>query len=71
LLKEKKMIRLVGLVAGAVVGALGTRVVQNPKNVATKVRDAAALAMKKAHAVYQAEEAKDDRPGEGPAAREA
>ena len=61
------MIRLVVFVAGAVVGAIGTLVVQNPSKVAKKVREAAAFAMKKVREVYQAGEPKDERPGEGPA----
>jgi hypothetical protein len=67
LTKEKKMIRLVVFVAGTVVGALGTLVVEHPKKVATKVREAAAFAMKKIREVYEAGEPKDEKPGEGPA----
>jgi hypothetical protein len=66
LAKEKKMIRLVVFVAGVVVGAIGTLVVEHPKKVATKVREAAAFAMKKAREVYHAGEPKDEKPADGP-----
>ena len=52
--------------AGAVVGAIGTLVVQNPKKVAEKVREAAAFVIQKVREVYQAGEAKDQRPANGP-----
>jgi hypothetical protein len=59
------MIRLVVFVAGVLVGALGTLVVQHPKKVAEKVREAAAYAMKKAREVYQAGEPEDEKPADG------
>jgi hypothetical protein len=61
------MIRLVVFVAGTVVGAIGTLVVQHPKKVAQKVREAAAFAVKKFRELYPAGEPKDEPPGEGPA----
>jgi hypothetical protein len=66
LAKEKKMIRLVVFVAGVVVGTIGTLVVQNPKKVVTKVREAAAFAMKKVREVYQAGEPEGERPANEP-----
>ena len=62
------MIRLVVWVAGVVVGALGTLVVQHPKNVVTKVREVAASAMRKAREAYQAGEPAGEPPAEGPGA---
>jgi hypothetical protein len=61
------MIRLVIFVARTVVGAIGTLVVEHPKKVATKVREAAAFAMKKIREAYEAGKPEDDKPGEGPA----
>jgi hypothetical protein len=69
--KEKKMIRLVVFVAGVVVGAIGTVVVQNPQKVVTKVREAAAFVMKKACEVYQAGEPEGEKPADGPGDRAA
>jgi hypothetical protein len=66
-MKEKNMIRLVVFVAGTVVGVIGTLVVEHPKKVATKVREAAAFAKKKIREVYEAGEPKDDKPDEGSA----
>jgi hypothetical protein len=66
-MKEKNMIRLIVYVAGVVVGAVGTLVVERPKKVATKVREAAAFAKKKIREVYEAGEPKDDKPDEGSA----
>ena len=60
------MIRLVVFVAGAVVGVIGTLVVEHPKKVATKVRQVAAFAMKKVREVYPAGEPQDEKPAEGP-----
>src|SRR5437762_7628405 len=71
LTKEKHMIRVVVFVAGAVVGAIGTLVVQNPKSVAKKVREAVAFAAKKVREVYQAGDAKEARPADGPGDRAA
>src|SRR5207253_8460299 len=71
LAKEKTMIRLVVFVAVVVIGAVGTLVVQHPSKVAHKVREVAALAMKKIRDVYQAGEPKDEKPGERPADRAA
>jgi hypothetical protein len=65
------MIRLIVFVAGAVVGAIGTLVVEHPQKVATKVRQATAFAMKKLREVYEAGEPKDDKPAEGPGGRAA
>jgi len=65
------MIRLVVFVAGVVIGAVGTLVVQHPSKVAHKVREVAAFAMKKIRDVYQAGEPKDEKPGERPADRAA
>ena len=45
------MIRLSVLVSGVVVGALGTLVVEHPKKVATKVRQAADFLIKKVREV--------------------
>jgi hypothetical protein len=60
------MVRLVVFVAGVVGGALGTLVVQNPKKVVTKVREAAAFALKKVREVYQAGKPEGEKPAEGP-----
>ena len=62
------MIRLIVFVAGVVVGAGGTLLVQHPKKVAQKVCAAAAFAVRKVREWYPAGEPKDDRPEEGPAA---
>ena len=59
------MIRLIVFVAGAVVGAIGTLVVEHPQKVATNVRQAAAFAMKKMREVYEAGKPKDDKPADG------
>jgi hypothetical protein len=64
--KEQKMIRLVVFVAGVVVGALGTVVVEHPKKVATKVRQAADFVIKKIREAYEAGESPDDNPAAGP-----
>jgi hypothetical protein len=61
------MIRLIVFVAGVVVGAAGTLVVQYPKKVAQKVGAATAFAAKKVREFYHGGASKDDRPGEGPA----
>jgi hypothetical protein len=64
--KEKIMIRLVVFVAGVVVGALGTLVVQHPQKVAQKLRAAAALVAKKARDAYPSGKPKADGPVDGP-----
>jgi hypothetical protein len=61
------MVRLSVFVAGVVVGAAGTLVVQHPQKVAHRMCEAAAVAVKKVREWYQAGEPKNDRPGEGPA----
>lgn len=60
------MIRLVVFVAGVVVGALGTLMVEHPKKGAAKLRRAAAFAMKKAREIYEAGEPSEEKPAEGP-----
>ena len=60
------MIRVIVFVAGVVVGALGSLVVEHPKKVATKVRQAAAFVRKKVREAYEASEPPDDNPAEGP-----
>lgn len=59
------MIRLVVFVAGVVVGAIGTLVVQNPKKVAEKLREAAAFVVKKVRDVHPPGEPEADGPVDG------
>jgi len=66
LAKEKMMIRLVVFVAGVVVGAIGTLVVQNPKKVAQKLREAATFVVKKVRDVYPSGEPEANGPADGP-----
>jgi hypothetical protein len=56
------MIRLIVFGAGVVAGALGTRVVPNPKKVAEKLRAAANFVVKKLREAFQTDPGK----GEGP-----
>jgi hypothetical protein len=70
-MKENTMFRLVVFVAGVVVGAVGTLVVQHPKKVAQKMREAAAFAIRKIRAAYEAGEPNDEEPGDGPVGRAA
>jgi hypothetical protein len=60
------MIRLVVFVAGVVVGALGTLVVQQPQKVAQKLREAAALVAKKTRDAYPSGKPKADGPVDRP-----
>jgi hypothetical protein len=64
--KEQHMIRLVLFVTGIVAGAIGTLVVEHPKQAATKVRRAAESVMKKVRERYDAGEPPNDKPAEGP-----
>jgi hypothetical protein len=61
------MIRLIVFLAGVVVGAGGTLLVQHPRKVAQKMCAAAAFSVKKVREWYPAGEPRDDRPDEGPA----
>jgi hypothetical protein len=65
------MIRLIVFVAGAVVGAVGTLVVEHPKKVATQVRQAADFVMRKVRELYEAGEPQDDKPAGEPGERAA
>jgi hypothetical protein len=61
------MIRLIVFVAGVVVGAMCTLIVEHPKKVATKVRQAADFVIQKVREAYEQGEAPDDKPDQGPA----
>ena len=65
LVQEQQMIRLIGFVTGIVVGALGTLVVEHPKQVATKVRQAADFVRKKVREAYGQGEPPDDKSADG------